>query len=782
MNIEIAVVSGIIVLAIILFVSGKLRIDLVALIVISLLALSGIITPGQALSGFSNPAVITIWAMFILSGALGRTNVGNIIGKSLLNISGKGELKIIIILMLTSGLLSFVMNNIGVAALLLPVVMSVSKRTGVAPYRLLMPMVFGVLLGGITTLLTTVNLLASDALRSGGFSPFGLFDFLPVGGPIFIVGILFTSLVGRFLLPKRDSVRESIGDETELLNQYALQERSCIMMVPKGSVLSGKTIAQANLGSVAGLTVLAVIKNGKTLLAPDPSTVLNENDRLMIEGALERFNEFRGWQKLAAEDEYQLIENIVSSEVQLAEITIPGHSTLINHTMYDINFRKKYGVNVLALKRNSEINKSNLSTIALNEKDALLVQGSKLNLQEIQACEDFESFRSVPDDELFSVYNFKERLFTLSVPGDSELINKSLSKSRMGAAFGVRVLAIIRNDKTIVMPDPEEIILMNDKLVIGGKTEDLEILRGLQELQLVEEDKRDIIPLESDQVGLIEATLSPRSSLAGKSLRQIHFRGKYGLQVIAIWREGRAFRSNLRDMELKFGDGLLILGKREKIKLFGRDSDFIILTQGITEVPRSNKALLAALILSVTLIPVMFGWLPISIAAISGVVMMILTGCLTMDEAYKSIDWKSVFVIAGMFPLGIAMQSTGTTELLAQSILSVAGQFGHWGIIIGLYVFVTAAAAVIPTSALVVMLAPLTITVAASTGISPYTLMMVLAVSSSASFISPISHPANILVMGPGGYRFSDYVKLGLPLTLVTMVLAIYLISIFWKF
>lgn len=782
MTLESAYVIGLIILVILLFTSGKVRIDLVALITISVLALTGLVTPSEAISGFSNPAVITIWAMFVLSAALGRTNVANIIGRLLLKISGNGELKVLLILMLFSGLLSFVMNNIGVAALMLPVVMSLSKKTKIPPYRLLMPMVFGVLLGGVTTLLTTVNLIVSDSLRAEGFIPFGLFDFIPVGGPVFIAGILFTVLIGRYFLPKQDNLRESIGSEEELRKQYALQERTCLMMIPDGSPLNGRTIAEANLGSAAGLTVLAVIKKGKTYLAPEPTMILQGEDKLMIGGALERFNEFRGWQTLITEDEQHAIEKIVSAEVELAEISIPENSGLINRALYEINFRKKFGVNILALKRGDEIKRSHLPGISLVKNDVLIIQGSKEKLESIKSSEEFFSFRKISTEELLKIYNLQERVFTVSVPENSELINKSLSKSRMGASFGVTVLAIIRENKTIVMPDPEEIILNNDKLVIGGKKDDLDILRGLQELKLVDEDRKLSIPLESDQVGLVEVTLSPRSNLAGKSLRQIHFRGKYGLQVIAIWRQGRAYRTSLRDIPLKIGDALLILGKKDKIKILSFDSDFIMLTHDLSEMPLPGKAPVAAIIMAAVLIPVMLGLVPVSIAAVTGAALMVITKCLSMDEMYKAIDWKSVFVIAGMFPLGIAIQSSGTTTLIADQVVKVAGLFGHWGIIIGLYIFITAAASVIPTSALVVMMAPITISIAGNTGIPPHTLMMTLAVSASASFISPISHPANILVMGPGGYRFSDYVKLGLPLTIVIGALAVFLISVFWKF
>jgi di/tricarboxylate transporter len=776
------IVVGILLLAVILFISGKVRVDIAALIVLSLLAITGIISPSEAISGFSNPAVVTIWAMFIISAALSRTNIANLIGKKLLRISGSGEAKLITVIMLTSGLLSFFMNNIGVAALMLPVVISISRLTRVPPSRLLMPMAYGVLLGGLTTLLTTINLLVSETLRLEGFTPFGLFDFAPVGIFAFIGGIIFTIAVGRKILPKTDPVREAMGDERELIKQYALTERTCVMRIPKGSYIANKTILDVNLGSVTGLTVLAIIRRGETFLAPDPSSTLREYDKLIIGGRLERFNEFRGWQHLVYETEESMNKMIISDHISLAEITIPEDSSLIKSTLYELNFRKQFGVNVLALKRGSEIKRSNLASIQLEKNDSLLIQGAAEKLEDLKENSSFIYYRDEQNNNLYAEYNLHERIFIVSVPKDSELIEKTLAKSRMGATFGVRVLAILRDEQKIAMPDPEEILKEGDRLVIAGKVEDLDILKALQELEVQDEAAAASVSLESEQVGLIEAMLSPRSSLVGKSLRDIHFRGKYGLQVIAIWREGRAYRTNLRDMQLQFGDALLILGKWDKIKMFRNESDFLVLTQAISDMPLSKKAPIAAGILAAMLIPVIFGLIHISIAAIAGATLLIITGCLTMDEAYKAIDWKSVFLIAGLLPLGLAMQKTGLANEAASAVVNFSGVLGEWGIVIAIYIFITIGAAIIPSAALVVMMAPVILTISSQTGISPHALMMTLAVSASASFLSPISHPANILVMGPGGYKISDYFKLGLPLTLVVMVIGLIMISIVWPF
>jgi di/tricarboxylate transporter len=288
--------------------------------------------------------------------------------------------------------------------------------------------------------------------------------------------------------------------------------------------------------------------------------------------------------------------------------------------------------------------------------------------------------------------------------------------------------------------------------------------------------------LESAEVGLVEAVLSPHTTLVGKTLREIHFRAKYGLSVLAIWREGRAFRSNLAEMALRFGDALLLHGNREKINLLGSDPDFLVLTEGAQETPRTNKALLAVLIMVVVLLPVILGLVPIVIMVVVGVVLMVLTGCLTMDEAYRAIEWKAVFLIAGMIPLGIAMQTTGAASFVATWMVNLLGVYGPMVIMAGLFVLTSLASQMMPNPAVAVLLAPIAINTAADLGVSPYPLMMTVAVAASAAFLSPVGHPNNLLVMGPGGYRFSDYIKVGLPLTLVVLVVVMLVMPIFWPF
>jgi di/tricarboxylate transporter len=179
-------------------------------------------------------------------------------------------------------------------------------------------------------------------------------------------------------------------------------------------------------------------------------------------------------------------------------------------------------------------------------------------------------------------------------------------------------------------------------------------------------------------------------------------------------------------------------------------------------------------------ISVMLGYAPIAVAAVVGGTVMVLTGCLDMEQAYRAIDWRAIFLIAGMLPLGTAMQDSGTAAFLAGAVMNLLGDAGPWPVIMGLYVLTAMATMVIPTAALVVLMSPIVFSAMADMGLQPETAMMAIAMAASASFTSPISHPANILVMGPGGYRFVDYLKVGIPLTIVVFITVMFLLPVFW--
>jgi di/tricarboxylate transporter len=706
--------------------------------------------------------------------------VAGLIGHQLLGLAGDSEVRLVAIIMLTVGILSGFMNSIGVAALFLPVVLDISRQKKIPPSKLLIPLAFAALLGGLTTLIgTPPNILISEALFRANLRPFQMFDYTPVGVVVMLAGIAFMALVGRHLLPSRDIAREYAGaDDADYKALYDLQKHLMILKMPTDSVLAGKTLAQSKLGSVLGLNVIAIIRNGRTQLAPSPREVLQPGDRLLVEGQLDSLTEFLDAQHLVLGDESLNIESLQSAEIELLEVEIAPESTFIGKTLLQTDFRQRYGIIVLAIRRSEHVWRTKLENMTLQSGDILLIQGDKTQIDALRE----ESDLLILGSQEAEVYQLEERLMVLHLPKDSALVGKTLTESRLGDSFGLGVLGIVRQGVTHLMVDPDQQLEGGDTLLVKGKKDDLITVEGLQNLQIEPQTPTEIGELEDETVGLQEVVLSPHTTLAGKTLRQLHFREKYGLSVIAIWREGRAFRSNLRDFTLRFGDALLLHGPREKLQVLGSEPDFIVLTEAAQEAPRLSKAPVAVLIMLAVLLVVILGRVNIAIAAIAGVILMVLTRCLTMEEAYRSIQWKAVFLIAGMLPLGIAMESTGAASFLAEGMVSLIGGLGPLAVLAGLFILAALASQVMPNPAVAVLLAPIALNTAKDLGISPYPLMMAVAVSASAAFLSPVGHSANVLIMGPGGYRFSDFTKVGLPLTLVVLLVALLVIPIVWPF
>jgi di/tricarboxylate transporter len=779
MTLEIALVLFVLLGSLVLFVTEWLRMDLVALLVLAVLAVTGLVSPAQALSGFSNPAVVTVWAMFILSAALTRAGVAGIIGRRVLGWAGRGETRIVTVIMLTSAVLSAFMNNIGVAALMLPVVLDIARRTGRPPSRLLMPLAYGTLLGGLTTLIgTPPNLLVADALRAQGERPFGMFDYTPVGGGVMIVGIAFVAVVGRRLLPRRDPAREASSRPDQLEQQYRLDERSAVLRIPMDSQLADRTLGQSRIGQATGLNVYALLRGRETLLAPGPGTLLHPGDRLLVEGPLDRYNEMREWQQFTVDVGHPALDELASAEIGVEELTVAPDSPILGRTLRQIGFRRQFGGIVLALRRDSRTLYLDLATTPLEAGDRLLVQARRSDIETLREAPEFESPVDISEERLGKDYHLREQLFTVHVPSDSLLEGRSLAQGRIGDALGLGVLGFKRGETMHLLPEPDTALQGGDLLLVRGRRDDLDVFRGLQGLEIGSETAPDLRGLESDREGMFEAMLSPRTSLTGKTLGELRFRERYGVQVLALLREGEVLRANLRDVSLRFGDALLLLGPRDRAAILDQDPDFLVLSHVTAQVVDRTRAPLAAMIMAAVLVPVLAGWLPIAVSAVAGAALMVLTRCIPMDEAYRSIEWRSIFLIAGMLPLGVALQQSGAAAMVAEGLLETVGSLGPWGVLVCLYLITAAATMIIPTAALVVLMAP--IAFRAETGVSEHAVMMAVAMAASASFTSPVSHPANILVMGPGGYRFVDYVKLGVPLTLIVLVVVLLLLPWYW--
>ena len=781
MTFEIALVLGILALSLILFVSEVIRMDLVALLVLSALAVTGLVSTSEAFAGFSNSAVITVWAMFILSEGLTRTGIADIIGSQVMRLAGRREISMIIVIMLTAAILSAFMNNIGVAALMLPVVIEVARRTRIPPSRLLMPLAYATLLGGLMTMIgTPPNLLISEVMAQNGYQAFELFDFTPMGGAIMVIGVIFVALVGRLMLPKIKSDRGRHQSQRSLRNRYKLQERTFMLRVPMDSILVGKTLSETRIGSSTGMIILALIRFGRSETLPNRQTVLRGGDGLLVQGRVDQFRELQRWSDLVIEREAPVLKSMVAAKIAYAEVTLAEGSPLVGELIRHAGFRSRFNVSVVGIYRRSNYRLTNLAYVPLRAGDRILVQGEVEHVESLDRFADFSTATLLADEALSEQYNTDERIFVVRLPKYSDLAEATLEKSRLADVFDFRVVAIFRDGSLNVMPRGSEVLEGGDLLLIEGQHEDLDVLRGLQELEVETKVAPNLGALESERLTLLDATLDPRSSLAGRTVGELNFRERYGIELAGIWREGGPIGVDIADERLQVGDALLLLGPHERLQLLSNDPDFLILTPLGQAPPDTGRAPLAAFIMLAVVVSVMLGYAPIAVAAVVGGSVMVLTGCLTMEQAYRAIDWRAIFLIAGMLPLGTAMQDTGAAEYLADQVMILLGDAGPWPVIAGLYVLTAMATMIIPTAALVVLMSPIVLSAMSEMGFAPETAMMAVAMAASASFTSPISHPANILVMGPGGYRFMDYIKLGVPLTIVVFITVMILLPILW--
>ena len=588
---------AILVVAIGLMISERLRADLVALLVIVVFSATGILTPQEAFSGFGAGVFITLLAVFILAEGLRRTGMAERVGSLLLRLSGTGERRLVTAVMATAALLSLFMNNIAAATLLLPAATGAARRSGVSTARLLMPLAFGTTLGGMATLLTTANIVVSGLLRTSGERGFGLLDFAPLGLPLAFAGIVYMTLWGRRRLPETSAAERGARQaERDLVALYGLGERLFRARIPRGSRLAGGTLAGSQLRETYGVSVVGVERDDAPVLAPPPDTVLEEGNVLLLEGRLEEFR-----------------------------------------------------------------------------------------------TRDVEPYLEILPPRDWQQGDFASATITV-----------------------------------------------------------------------------------------VEAMLSPRSALIGRTLRDVRFRETWGMTVLGVWRGDRQLRTGLATLKLQFGDALLLLGSRSRIPALQRDRDIILLgAEPETPVAR-GRAWVALGIAAITLVFAAANPEAIGEILLSGAVGMVLSDALTMDEAYSAIEWKSLFLVAGMLPVGTALTRSGAAAEIGSVIGTLQSGVGPIGALAILVLLAMLLAQVMHGAAAAAIVAPIALATAAQTGLPARPLALGVAMACSMAFLTPLGHPVNILVMAPGGYRFRDFLRVGLPLTVALVILTIVLVPLLW--
>lgn len=610
MNGELIWVLSLRAIAVVLFATGKVRMDAIALMVIVAFVLSGTLTLNEAFSGFSDPNVILIAALFIIGDGLVRTGVATKMGAWLVSVAGNSETKMLIYLMLTVAGLGAFMSSTGVVAIFIPVVLSVSARMNTSPSRLMMPLSFAGLISGMMTLVATPpNLVVNSELLREGLHGFSFFSVTPIGLVVLILGIVYMLAV-RFMLKtdNGDSARDGRKRSTfrDLIREYHLTGRARRLAIRPGSPMIGQRLD-------------------------------------------------------------------------------------------DLKLRERYCANVIGVER-------------------------------------WRRFRRVIVN-VNGVSEFRAR--------DVLLIDMSASDVDLRQFCGEQMLEPM-------------------------------VLRG------------EYFADQALDVGMAEVALIPDSEMIGKTVREIAFRTRFGLNIVGMKRDGKAMDGSVVDEPLQLGDILLVVGNWRQIALLAkRGRDFVVLNMPV-EVddasPAHSQAPHAIFCLVLMVALMLTDEIPNPIAAIIACLLMGKFRCINAESAYKAIHWPSIILIVGMMPFALALQKTGGVDLVVKGLMDVAGGEGPYLMLGCLFMMCAAIGLFISNTATAVLMAPIALAAAKSMGVSPYPFAMVVAMAASAAFMTPVSSPVNTLVLGPGKYSFSDFVKIGVPFTILVMVVCVLLIPVLFPF
>ena len=586
---------------IILFVSDRLRLDVVAILVILALMLSGLLSSNEALAGFGDPVVILIAGLFVVGEGLFRTGVAFAIGNWLMRAGGTSETRMMILLMLVVAGLSAFMSSTGAVAIFIPVSLNLAAKAGIQPSRLLMPIAFASLIGGMLTLIgTPPNLVVSTQLTREGLEGFGFFEFTPIGLLVLITGIVYMVFWGRKrLLQGISEPRKPVKNRLslrDLIEAYDIFDRFHRLRITGDSAIAGMTVAQSLL-------------------------------------------------------------------------------------------RTRYGVTVLGVERQQQ----------------------------------------------------QRRTRIMPARTQTEL--------KVG-------------DIVLVVDTAGEL----DRIVQDEKLENLNI-------------EKEYGRFAAQELGMAEVLLTPRSTLIGRTLSKNRFRQRYGLTVLGILRNGTPLKGNLVQTKLLFGDSVLVGGVWRKIALLQDEHEnFLVLNlpREMDEIaPNRDKAPWALGIIGGMLVLMTFKLMPSVAAVLLAALMMVFTRCVSMKNAYASINWESLVLIAGMLPMATALEKTGGIQLIVNGLVGSLGELGPLALMTGLFLLTSIFSQVISNTATTVLVAPIATMAAANMEISPYPLLMTVAIAASTAFSTPVASPVNTLVLGPGGYKFNDFVKIGIPLQLLVMVLTL---------
>ncbi len=610
-------------LSIIFFVSGKVRSDLVALCALLALLIFQILTPEEGLSGFSNSTVVMMVGLFIVGGGIFQTGLAKMISSKILKLAGKSELRLFLLVVLTTAGIGAFVSNTGTVALMLPIVVSMAAIAGANPSRLLMPLAFASSMGGMMTLIgTPPNLIISDTLADAGYDRLSFFSFLPVGLICVTVGTLVLLPLSKWFLDKRrksDDASSGSKSLNQLVNEYGLS-------------------------------------------------------------------------------------------LNLFRVRVTRESGIAGRTMGSLNLRSGYGLNILEIRRqDSSVQNRFMRTVKqYSAPDTVLEDGDVLYLSGLQ-----EQVRSFAAD------------------------------------FGLSV--------------------MDDRST--------------------EENKHDGASLDFYDIGIAEVLLMSSSRMNNHTVKEADFREKFNVNVLGIRRKHEYLLHDLGDVKMHEGDVLLVQGGWKDIaRLSKEDEDWVVLGQPLEEAAKVTldyKAPVAALIMVLMIVLMVFDFIPVApvTAVLIAAVLMVLTGCVRgMEAAYKTINWQTIVLFAAMMPMSLALEKTGVSNLISNTLVSSIGGFGPLVLLAGIYFTTSLMTMFISNTVTALLMAPIALQSAIQIGVSPVPFMFAVTVAASMCFASPFSTPPNALVMSAGQYDFMDYVKVGLPLQIIMGVVMVFVLPLLFPF
>lgn len=602
MELQLGLVLGLLVMAILMFAWNKPRMDSVGILMMILLPFTGVITFEEALRGFSDPNVVLIAALFVIGDGLVRTGVARSIGDWISDRAANSENRLVSMLMAVVCSLGSTMSSTAVTAIFIPITMRISQKTGIPSTRLMMPLSFAALISGMMTLVATApNLVINSELIRAGNEGFSFFAFTPVGVVILAIGILYMLFMKRTLKSaelaaesKHSSRRPSLLD---WVAKYELKEREYLVRILNSSIVCGRRLDEMRLRSDCGAGILA-IKRKESLIQPTGETVLEAGDLVLI-------------------------------DLHLPTATIESLS-------------KTLGV------------------------------------------------ENVPLSGFFFA------------------------------------------DST-------------------------------------------------QQIGLVEVLVPEDSDLVGQTLMESSFRGRTGLTVIGLRRQGKALPAYLKEETLQVGDTLLLIGSWRAIKNVHQNIRVLPLQlpkemDDVVPAPGKGLAAIACLLLTIGLM--VSGVIANSHAAFIGCILMGATGCISLESVYKSVDWKTLLLIVGMLPFALALQRTGAVDIASKSLMQMTQGGGSYAILSLLFICTTVLGMFISNTATAVLMAPVALNIAANLEASPYPFAMIVAIAASTAFMTPVSSPVNTLVVTPGNYQFSDFVRVGVPFSVLVMLVTVLLVPI----